>query len=381
MSKPAKLFVVLAALCTSLFAQQQQSGPSVAIQALSKQRAALAKEWLQSKDPLHIAWGAAIARQDVLPELKPLLVEQLKDYPEAGSADGTYHPLVDADRHKALLGVLDSVILLGVPVDPETAYKFYGEFPAQSLILLVRSSGNTRSHALLDIFRQTATNNDWLAAGNVLVNARQPGFAAAVLQNFTRHLVVTVVDPHTGVTGGFGSGSSCCGAGGVMGDSAWPSVGLYALSSHPADGATYMLLANGDQPVFYYRVESRSHYSAGGDCSGGQMDRDQVRSQYLAHLLTAPYVQPKANADLDAHSGITITFENAEQYSRELLTAIVGQREGYRRVAKQLFLDQQLSEEEFSAAQPHVEVQINDWRHDRGGLPTVLPNNEWTKVF
>src|SRR4029077_4910038 len=109
----------------------------------------------------------------------------------------------DLDRHDSLLPVLDALIAMHAAVPAEQARKLYPEFPAQSLILLVRSPQPDDS-ALLGIMRIAKANWNWLAAGNVLIKDRTLGFAALLLSKFTQHLTVSA--GHTGMGGFSGAG-------------------------------------------------------------------------------------------------------------------------------------------------------------------------------
>src|SRR5207237_9336956 len=131
---PSRLATTAACLvlAASLFAQQQQAtaDPSIEIEALSQRRTELAKQWLQSTDPLHIAWGAAIARQENLKEAEPRLLAQMEGYQAGMSPDGSYVQPADPERHDAMLAVLDTAITLHMLVPVKTSSKLYAEFPA-----------------------------------------------------------------------------------------------------------------------------------------------------------------------------------------------------------------------------------------------------------
>ena len=180
--KAACVFVGLGA---SLTAQQPpDNDPVLLLRADAERRADWATEWLRSEDPLRVAWGAWLARQDHQTALIPLLIEKVGEYQPT---DESRSQTVERDRHDALLVVLDALIGLGAAVPVQEARKLYPEFAAQSLILLVRSQTDAQS-ALLDIFQNARANWNWLAAGNVLVKTRPPGFASLLLSRFTtRH--------------------------------------------------------------------------------------------------------------------------------------------------------------------------------------------------
>jgi hypothetical protein len=155
-----KAACVFVGLATSLTAQQPpESDPVLLLRADAERRADWATEWLRSEDPLRVAWGAWLARQDHQTALIPLLIERVEEYrPTEESSSQT----VERDRHDALLVVLDTIIGLGATVPVKEARKLYPEFAAQSLILLVRSRTDAQS-ALFDIFHNARANWNWLA--------------------------------------------------------------------------------------------------------------------------------------------------------------------------------------------------------------------------
>jgi hypothetical protein len=152
-----KLTGVSFALAASLAAQQSPaSDPASSLHADAQQRAAWATEWLQSSDPRRLAWGAWLAKQDRQTSLIPLLNEKVAEYQSTEAISSQ----ADLDRHDSLLAVLDALISLHAPVPGAEAHKLYPEFPAQSLILLVRSPQPDDS-ALLDVTRIAKANWNW----------------------------------------------------------------------------------------------------------------------------------------------------------------------------------------------------------------------------
>ena len=77
----SKSVYVFLALATPLTAQQPPASDPVSLaHADAQQRAAWATEWLDSDDPLRLAWGAWLAKQDRHKELIPLLNEVVAEY-------------------------------------------------------------------------------------------------------------------------------------------------------------------------------------------------------------------------------------------------------------------------------------------------------------
>lgn len=355
------------ALAASLAAQQQpETDPSSLVRADTLHRAEWAKEWLHSDDPLHVAWGAWLAKQDRQTALIPLLNEKVAEYQPAEESPSQ----IERDRHDALLAVLDALIGLGASVPAGEARKLYPEFPAQSLIFLVRSPRPDDS-ALLDIARIAKANWNWLAAANVLVKTRTPGFAALLLNRFTQHLTVSVVD--AGMGGFSAGGGSECGFSMRAPKASWPAVGLYILTQFPErlPGVKATFLVGGDTTVYYLRVEPGNYDNPGdapGFCDDG--NRDQYRAQYLARLMANP--SPQLKLDPDPYA--TIAWKGETDYSQQLLATVEAQRTVFRRVVATLQESARvLTPAETEMLKPRIEILIRDDRVNKSvplpGLP------------
>jgi hypothetical protein len=279
---------------------------------------------------------------------------------------------VERDRHDALLAVLDALIGLGATVPVEEARKLYPEFAAQSIILLVRSPDVAQS-ALLDILHDARANWTWLAAGNVLVKTRTPGFAALLLSRFTLHLTVSVFD--AGVGGGIGGGSECDFLFGSP-KAVWPAVGLYQLTQFPErmPGLAATFLVGGDTTVYYWRLEPGNYANppdVPGSCDDG--DRDFYRAQYLTKLMEGS-LPP---ISLDPYPQITIAWNGGIHYRQQLITAVAEQRARFRRAVAWLEESERvLTTAEAEALKPRLEVVIRDQRVNRSTpLPSILEND------
>jgi hypothetical protein len=371
--KAACVFVGLGA---SLTAQQPpDSDPVLLLRADAERRADWATEWLRSEDPLRVAWGAWLARQDHQTALIPLLIEKVgEDQPTDESRSHT----VERDRHDALLVVLDALIGLGAAVPVQEARKLYPEFAAQSLILLVRSQTDAQS-VLLNIFQNARANWNWLAAGNVLVKTRPPGFASLLLSRFTQHIMVSVFDPGHG--GGGAGGGSECGFSLRAPKARWPSVGLYLLTQFPErmPGLTATFLVGGDTTVYYWRVEPGNYDNppdAPGSCDDG--DRDRYRAQYLTRLMESSF--PRMS--MDPYPQITIVWKDEADYRQRLLATVEEQRTEFRRaVASLQHSGQVLTPAESATLKLRLEIVIRDERADRSPpLPAVLENDGTVSV-
>ena len=178
--------LVVSVFSSLLPAQEAANDPALLMRADAQQRMKWAAEWLSSEDPQRVAWGAWLARLEHQEHQAGLIPELLKKLEQYQPNDNFSYATTERDRHDAMLAVLDALIQLRAPVPTEQAHKLYAEFPAPSLILLIRSPDD-KVPALFDIFQTARANANWLAAGNVLVKKPPPGFATALLSRFTQH--------------------------------------------------------------------------------------------------------------------------------------------------------------------------------------------------
>lgn len=356
---PFKATCVVLAFTAFLAAQQAPTtDPVFLLRADAQRRAEWAEGWLRSEDPLRVAWGAWLARQDRQTNLIPLLIEKVEEYQPTQQP---FTQTLELDRHDSLLVVLDALIGLGAAVPVKEVRKLYPGFAAQSMILLVRSQNDAQSE-LLDIFHQARANWNWLAAGNVLMKNRTPGFTALLLSRFTQHITVTVIDP--GVGGGFGGGSSECGFSLRAPKQGWPPVGLYDLTQFPdrLTGVTPTFLVGGETTVYYMRVEPGNYDNppdASGDCNDG--NRDTYRAQYLNKMLDS-----SSGISLDPYPQVSIVWRNEGQYRQQLTAALEEKRARFRgAVVKLQDSDRVLTAAESATLQPRVEIVIYDQRANK----------------
>ena len=363
----ANTLLAFYALSASLAAQQKvEVDPEAVLHAEAKQRAEWASEWLNSEDSRRVAWGACLVRQDRLTELVPVLIKKVEEYQptEEFSLQAS-----ERDRHDALLVVLDALIELRAPLPVQAARKLYPEFAAQSIILLVRSPEDAQSSAL-DIFHIAEANWTWLAAGNLLLKNRTPGFAALLLSQFTEHIELGVVDG--GFGGGSVGGSSECGFSPRGPKAGWPPVGLYFLNQFPEriPYLTDTFLIGGETPVYYWRDEPGNYdnpTASHGACDEG--NRDQYRAQYLNKLMEPWFPQIK----LDAYPHTTIEWKGEADYRQQLTRIAEEQRARFHSVIA-LLQDtaQVLTPSEAAPLKLRLEVVIRDDRSRRSvPLPAI----------
>jgi hypothetical protein len=364
-----KSVYVFVALANPLTAQQPPaSDPVSLVHADTDLRTTWATEWLHSDDPLRLAWGAWLAKQDRHKELVPLLNEVVAEY----QPNEEFSSPIQRDRHDALLSVLDALIGLGAAVPAGEARKLYPEFPAQSLIFLVRSP-QLDDLALLDIARIAKANWNWLAAGNVLVKNRTPGFAALLLARFTQHVTISVVD--SGTRGYSASAGSECGFSMRAPKASWPAVGLYVLTQFPERlGVNVVFLVAGTTPVYYLRVEPGNYDNPGdapGFCDDG--NRDQYRAQYVAALMANSSPQIK----LDPYPHATVVWKDDTDYRQQVLAIVEAQRTLFRRAMTPLEGSARaLTSVETETLKPRIEILIRDDRANKSAALPALPEHD-----
>jgi hypothetical protein len=358
---------------SSLIAQQPpESDPGALLQADGQRRTEWASKWLHSDDPLRVAWGAWLAQHDHEKSLCPLLIEKAVAY-QPVDASAFYQPQ-ERDRHDALLVVLDALIELDAAVPVTETRKLYPEFPAQSLILLVRSQEDSTS-ALLDIAANAKANWNWLAAGNALAKSRAAGFAALLLSRFTQHMTVSVVSPGYAPGYNMGWGSECSFSLAAP-KTGWPAVGLYWLTQFPErfHGLKATFLVDGQTPVYYWRKELGNYDNPPdlpGYCDDG--NRDRYRAEYLKKLTQFAYPA----IFVDPYPQVSITWKDDADYRNQLIAAVEKQRVVLQRIVARLQQSgKMLTPNETATLKSRLEIVIRDERVDRStALPTVLEND------
>jgi len=371
LSQLAPGWIALAVALTASWAAPAQTpaDPAAIVQSQENQSAELAAAWLGSSDARVRAWGAYLAQRDHRRELLPKLIGLAEAY---SVKPGLPADSAGRDDHDAMLGVLDAILQLGGRIPLEKTATLYPEFPTQSLIFL--SHGDPEAdHFLLDIFREESQRTGaWLAAGNMLMNRKPPGFAAAILGTLTVEAHIRVIDQGNGDVLGGGSGGSC--SSGLAGPrTGWPIVGNYYTMGRDRyfpGNAGGGLLANGADPSFYVRVVGAADPEGSRDerrCDS-MPNRDLLREHFLRSLAR----EPQGNASVQSSVGQTITWQNDVQYLRDLRAFINQQQSLFESLSRKLMDAGLLSPEERASARPSLEVRIYDERSERLSVLPVL---------
>jgi hypothetical protein len=362
--------VAAATACSNALAQTS-TDPAVSIQSQEKQSGSLAAAWLGSSDARVRAWGAYLVLRDQRHELLP----QLRGLEEAYVVkDGSVTP-PERSNHDAMVGALDAIIQLGGSVPGSEAARLYLEFPAQSLILLARAGSQSSSGYLLNIFRlEDKRTGEWLAAGNLLMNAKPSGFAAAVLEGWTVKANVQIKDKGTGSDPVMGQGGSC--SSGLPSPPAdWPAVGNYYAAGGSMGSSYYgkgvAAVIGGTDPVIYARnvgvADTAGRYDV---CAFRNANRDVYREHFLAGLAAEPAGTPTVRSSVSD----TILWQNSAQYLKDLRAFINRQQGLFDAIGRKLIAAGLLTTEEWASERPSLEIRITDKRSLKQGDIPVLQN-------
>jgi hypothetical protein len=285
-----------------------------------------------SEDPRDLAWAAYLAGERRSSEYVPALVALL-------GAEGD-------DAYYVQAAALDALVQLGATAPSGVLAALHGEFPDQTIILLVRDPEAHRE-ALLAHAAAATYDAEWLAVCNALVAIRADGIAESLLRDLTvRARVVVVSDDNVGWNvgpgGGFGIG---CGWG-MRVPQGFPPHASYRLTRSPRPGA--VLLASGPVAVYYTREVTPAGETFDGSRSSTFEDRDARRVEYLRELLgSAGY-----ELELDAHPSFTVVWRDDAALAEEVERVEAELKRTLRAVAKRLGVQ----------ADARVEVTIEDHR-------------------
>ena len=170
MRRAGTLVASVAALFVGVMPNLRAQAPSAA--AIATDAAAIRK-LLQSAVLSEQAWGAWFAGQTQRKELIPELI-RLGSIPRRPD-DWTASTLTGI--------VLDALVQLKAVPEPVWTMGFFERWPVESLILL-SNAGDQATPQLLELTKRQ-TGLRWLAAANLLLDRRPPGFAAALLIGFS----------------------------------------------------------------------------------------------------------------------------------------------------------------------------------------------------
>jgi hypothetical protein len=301
---------------------------------------------LNSPEPAKRAWGAYLVGQNDLSEVEPRLRQLLDHMSEYGENE--------------IRSVLDAEIRLGTKLPPEIVKMIYVRYPVEATLLFSRSPGEY-ADIILPLFEKEQIRIRWLALGDLLSEAKSPGFAKLLMRQMQLiDLTVSVVDPHWG-GGGYGGS---CGHGGleVKVPEDFPPVAFYELSDRPERGS--LVLAPRPRPVYALRKLIAPGERASvdnGKCVILPQSADPVpyRQEFLSSMLDVYLGEIKFDTRID------VEWSNSKQFSKKVETYCQNILNKYERL-KSLLLDKKLiSPSDAKAMEAHLFLRFADFRKNK----------------
>ena len=255
------------------------------------------------------------------------------------------------------LAVLDNLIRLRAALPAAELMPLFEHYPDTVIILLAHAPDENRE-ALLSLFVQLKDGNRWLAVGNLLAEAKTPGFAPLLLRDLTITALVVVSEKGTvGVGGGVGGG--CVADGFHHVPASFPPIGKYKLVRRPSRGAIF--LARGKSPISYERVVVSGNCQRPFGRSFTTVDGNRKRAEYLGAMLGINLRE--LNFRINPHFGIA--WATPEEHKTVLARIRRQIKDSFGRVVEQLIEANLLTRSEAEGLTPNFSITVRDERRDK----------------
>lgn len=315
-----------------------------------------AAERLRSASLTEKAWGAHFAA--------PCRLSGLEAELAAVHFEPTDSPQATAEKRSLVQALLDALIQTQALVSPALLARFRPQWPAETLILLVRNAG-AAEEALRALALLEPPDAEWVAVNNVLVARRASGVAAQLLNGLELTHQITVFDP------GPPPGSAGAVFGGLTASSlsvapGFPPTGFYrlVLAEDDPDGA---LLAEGAQPVFF---ERKTEGTWPPSANPYFISRRDFRLEYLAVLSGLPAGRVRGAVRPET----LIEWRDFADFQVRTSRALAAQPAAVREVLQALVDSGALSAEQAAGLRLRIAVRLDDRRGDRTpALPPPSP--------
>jgi hypothetical protein len=344
--------VVLAfALCAKSQEPPDQAQVENAMRAQATQ--ANVQDWLQSKDPRLIAWGAYFAAETADPVALELAAQQVKKSLYSGGLD---IQSLSGPQHDAMAEILGALIQRNVPVSAELLGYFGRAFPVQSVILASRLPASETSGLLMQWYYGRLTGYpDWLArtAAMFLSKSPPPNFAASMLGDSEEQLVATVVtaSEHSGFGSGGDAIGECSGVGfGHKPD--WPRLFSYSLEENSKDRVDPLLIEAGGDRITWRPAPATT---AGRSCYLVEPLSSETRHRLIAGMLGIP----DSAMPWPLRKEIEIVWTSKEQFQRDLGAAVEAEEAKLRQTVQDFQNRNLVTPEEAKVFLPKLTVRIN----------------------
>jgi hypothetical protein len=316
-----------------------------------------AAKLLDSQDVSERAWGAYFAGQSGLLDLQPKLESILE---EAATSDECL-----------VRSAIEAEIRMRADLPTSLLAEIYGKYPDETTILLAQSPEN-HIDLILSLFQNQGVSARWLALGNLLLEAKAPGFPLALIQDLKRiHIVVSVRDP-TDRGGGFGGGWGQ-GAGDFNVPIGYPPVTVHNFSDRSSPDAT--VIAKGTHSIYatqtiIYPGES-ARIGNGGGFIADYWESNAYRLEYLSSLLHLP------QDDIRFNKYFTLDWNGPIQFMEDVTALCSRILEKYDRILARLQDDDLISRADAETLENSILVKFNDVRRDKN---LELPNINLNRV-
>jgi hypothetical protein len=290
-----------------------------------------------------------LARKDD-EQLLAVVLEELKRRVSAYDLSNSSNPYAE---RAAMSALLDALIQRDITVPEDTIGYLKSSFPAQAAILASRLPIATATPLLMRWYGEGQSVNSYRLdriAAMLLAKAPPPHFAATVLTASEEQLQIFVVAKGAGSGGtGFGSGACGDGVGGQI-KPGWPEASFYLLEENNRSADSLLIESGGDR-ITWRRISSNRGW---GSCFYIHPLNAETRHHLLAEMLG---ISDKS-MPWPTQQRIDITWENKEQFQRELGAAIDTEDAKLRQTAEDLHSRNLLTAEESKETIPKLVVTI-----------------------
>jgi hypothetical protein len=328
---------------------------------------------LASPEPTQVARGAYRAGRGGVEAATPALLDALRPRPERTGESWRL-------AHRA---VLDALVRLDAKPSLElvTPYLNHGKYGWMPLILLARlpeSNGPVLMERFAAAFEtRKSLRFETMVAGNLLCQAKAPGFAARLLSRLEMTLVLEVRNDD-GCSGGHSDSFVLGGRGDCRTNlpDGFPPYAIYTLVFAPGRKPDVHLLADGPNPISWTREEQKGP-KIGYGWRGSTYPREKAARQWLAVLAGGTH----GRHEIPEETRASHRWEGPEVYAGWAARQRDGLILGYWRTVKRLVDRKVLTAEEAGKLEPSIAVEVLDEREDKGVALPEIPASELKARF
>ena len=125
----------------------------------------LARQWIHDSSLVNRRWAAILLLSHRDPSLDKDLVDSLRDASGTMLSPGG-EPIPESELHDLRLTIMDAVIVNGTGIPEDLAFSLFPRYPAQVVILLLRS--NQSVETCVRLLNSALADDVWLVAASCL---------------------------------------------------------------------------------------------------------------------------------------------------------------------------------------------------------------------